>query len=227
MPTAVVRPPLDRCVPTGVQLEAGARVILPDAGGVGGALASRLEALGVEVLTLDTALDVAATEEHVADWLRRAPCTGVYWLPALDDEGPLSDLDPAGWREGLRLRVKLLAATMRACSRRPGRSSSARRAWAGAWATTRPARRPSWAAPSAASRRRWRRSAPTRSSRSSTSAEPQDRGARRPLVDETLRDPGAVEIGHADGLRWTVALRERAPASRSRARAEPGRRPSS
>jgi NAD(P)-dependent dehydrogenase (short-subunit alcohol dehydrogenase family) len=28
------------------------------------------------------------------------------------------------------------------------------------------------------------------------------------LIDETLRDPGAVEIGHADGLRWTVSLVE-------------------
>jgi NAD(P)-dependent dehydrogenase (short-subunit alcohol dehydrogenase family) len=30
------------------------------------------------------------------------------------------------------------------------------------------------------------------------------------LVDETLHDPGAVEIGHADDLRWTVGLAEQA-----------------
>ena len=29
------------------------------------------------------------------------------------------------------------------------------------------------------------------------------------LIDETLLDPGAVEIGYADGLRWSVALVER------------------
>ncbi len=28
------------------------------------------------------------------------------------------------------------------------------------------------------------------------------------LVEETLRDPGAVEIGYKNGLRWTVGLRE-------------------
>ena len=28
------------------------------------------------------------------------------------------------------------------------------------------------------------------------------------LVDETLHDPGAVEVGHADDLRWTVGLAE-------------------
>ena len=30
------------------------------------------------------------------------------------------------------------------------------------------------------------------------------------LVEEALRDPGAVEIGHADGLRWTVGARRAA-----------------
>ncbi|MGA9860383.1 MAG: SDR family NAD(P)-dependent oxidoreductase, partial [Solirubrobacteraceae bacterium] len=29
------------------------------------------------------------------------------------------------------------------------------------------------------------------------------------LIEETLRDPGAVELGHANGLRWTVGLLER------------------
>ena len=29
------------------------------------------------------------------------------------------------------------------------------------------------------------------------------------LIEETLRDPGAVEVGHADELRWTVGLVER------------------
>ena len=33
------------------------------------------------------------------------------------------------------------------------------------------------------------------------------------LIEETLRDPGAVEIGYKDGLRWTVGLQEQ-PASR-------------
>jgi malonyl CoA-acyl carrier protein transacylase len=38
------------------------------------------------------------------------------------------------------------------------------------------------------------------------------------LIEETLRDPGAVEIGHADGLRWSVGLDEQ-PATPDPARA--------
>ena len=40
------------------------------------------------------------------------------------------------------------------------------------------------------------------------------------LIDETLRDPGCVEVGYADGLRWTVGLAERPFADR---RARPRR----
>ena len=40
------------------------------------------------------------------------PISGVYWLPALDAEPPIGELDLAGWRELLRRRVKLLYLTM-------------------------------------------------------------------------------------------------------------------
>ena len=38
---------------------------------------------------------------------------GVYWLPALDNEGDLADMDLANWREALRVRVKSLYSIMR------------------------------------------------------------------------------------------------------------------
>jgi hypothetical protein len=38
---------------------------------------------------------------------------GIYWLPALDNEGPLSGMDAAKWQESLRVRVKSLYLTMR------------------------------------------------------------------------------------------------------------------
>jgi NAD(P)-dependent dehydrogenase (short-subunit alcohol dehydrogenase family) len=39
--------------------------------------------------------------------------TGLYWLPALDPEPTVADLDLAGWREATRRRVKLLFAVLR------------------------------------------------------------------------------------------------------------------
>ncbi len=45
--------------------------------------------------------------------MRRARLDGVFWLPALDQEGDLQQMTLAGWREALDLRVKALYRTMR------------------------------------------------------------------------------------------------------------------
>ena len=113
------------------------------------------------------------------------------------------------------MRVKLLAVTMRALADARAPSSCPPRASAAATATT-PRRH---VAPlggavtgftKALARERARRAGQGRRLR----AEPHDGGARRPPVEETLRDPGAVEVGHADGLRWTVGLADQRPQAR-------------
>ena len=45
---------------------------------------------------------------QLAAWQHDGPITGVYWLPALDDDGDLADYDRARWHEALRRRVKPL-----------------------------------------------------------------------------------------------------------------------
>ena len=86
MPT--LRPPLTMCKPTGVTLGSGGRVIImPDKGGVAEALTERLQTLGVEVLRIDDAPDADALANRLKNWLAAGPVQGVYWLPALDDEG--------------------------------------------------------------------------------------------------------------------------------------------
>ena len=121
VPVPVLRPPLERCVATGVTLGEGSRVVvMPDAGGVGTALADRLGKLGVEVLTIEGAPDGEALEALIAEWAAAGPIHGVYWLPALDDERSPTTLDPAERREALRVRVKLLAIAMRALAEQVG-----------------------------------------------------------------------------------------------------------
>ncbi len=207
VPVAVLRPPLDLCVETGVRLEAGSRVVLmPDGGGVGAALAKRLAKLGVAVLTIEGAPDAAALEEQIGEWTAGGPVQGVYWLPALDDEGPLSALDPAAWREALRLRVKLLATTMRALPE------------AFLVSATRLGGRHGYDDAGATSVMGGAVTGFTKAlarERTDAFVKAVDFGPSRKtaayadtLLEETLRDPGAVEIGHADGLRWSVGLVE-------------------
>src|SRR5205814_1307101 len=83
-------PPLASCKPTGVSLAAGTRIaIAMDSGGVGNALAGELRGMGVEVVSIEEAIAGTAVQ-------------GVFWLPALDPEGDLRDMDLAQWREALR-----------------------------------------------------------------------------------------------------------------------------
>jgi acyl transferase domain-containing protein/NAD(P)-dependent dehydrogenase (short-subunit alcohol dehydrogenase family)/acyl carrier protein len=114
VPVSILRPPLSMCKPTGVTIGAGSRVIvMADRAGVAEALTDSLRSLGVEVLGIDDAPQADALASRILSWLAAGPVQGIYWLPALDNEGNLSDMDQATWREAMRVRVKSLYATMR------------------------------------------------------------------------------------------------------------------
>ncbi len=114
VPVPVVRPAAGACTPTGVTLGEGTRVVvMADLGGVAEALTTRLRRLGVTVLAMPPGVATDDLATRLETWLTDGPVHGVYWLPALDDEGPLDALDLAGWREALRRRVMTLHVTMR------------------------------------------------------------------------------------------------------------------
>ena len=118
VPVPVLRPPLAICKPTGAALKAGGRVVLmPDKAGVADALTTKLQALGVEVLRLERQANAKALADKLKEWSAAGPIKGVYWLPAMDDEGPLSNMDLGTWREALRVRVKLLYVTAKSSVR--------------------------------------------------------------------------------------------------------------
>ena len=77
----------------------------PTAENLGAALRAAREARG---------LSLREVARQVEQWRSESPIDGVFWLPALDDEGDHRQLDVDGWREALRLRVKDLHAVMRA-----------------------------------------------------------------------------------------------------------------
>ncbi len=223
IPVPVVRPALEHCVPTGVSLDSGSRVIvMPDEGGIGKALASRLEKRGVEVLVADGSGDDESFEAQVKAWAEAGPAHGVYWLAALDAEAPLADLEPDAWREGLRRRVKLLAAAMRRLGEQAGSEGTfliagtrlgGRHGYDAAGATSAMGGAVTGFVKALA---REREEALVKA----VDFPPSRKTAAiaESLISETLRDPGAVEIGHADDLRWSVGLHEQdAEADPSRA----------
>ncbi len=220
----VVRPPLEWFAPTGIRLEAGSRVVvLPDTGGVAAALSAALAARGVEVLVADTAVDNRLVAEQFDRLLADGPIHGLYALAALDNEGPLADLDVDDWQDGVRRRVKVLALATRAIYDRMETAGmfvvtatrnggvhgydevGAHSAMAGAvsgftkaLAKERPA-------------------ALVKVIDVEVDASPDEVASA--LVDETLRDAGAVEIGRQGSVRFTIGLQERAAISADPARA--------
>ncbi|HLY16395.1 MAG TPA: SDR family oxidoreductase [Bryobacteraceae bacterium] len=200
VPVPALRPSLAICKPTGVTLGPGRRIaIMPDKGGVAEALASRLQAAGAEVVLLDGEPPVV-------------PVQGVYWLPALDHEGDLRQMDLTAWREALRVRVKSLYGTMRALYEQIAAPDtflvSATRLGGLHGYDDHGAVSPMGGAVSGFTKT-YKRERPDAFVK--TVDFEAARGAAEiaeALLAETLRDPGAIEIGCQGDLRFTIGLAE-------------------
>ena len=209
----MVRPALAICKPTGVTFAPGCRIVLmPDKGGAAEALAQRLQALGVEVLLLAEASTTDALTDQLKSWMAAGPVHGVYWLPALDHEGSLSDMDLAGWTEALRVRVKALYATMRLLYEQIASAGtflvSATRLGGQHGYDEAGAVAPLGGAVVGFTKT-YKRERPDVLVKAVDFALESDASqVAELLIQETLRDPGAVEIGYKGGLRWTIGLQE-------------------
>ncbi len=202
VPVPSLRPALAACVPTGVTLGSGTRVaVMRDQGGVADALITRLGRLGVDVVAMQSDDDIDTVLGDAVD--------GVYWLAGLDDEGPLHELDLAGWHEALRRRVRNLYTAMRRLYEHSPFLVVATRlggyhGYDAAGATC-----PLGGAVTGFAKA-YRRERPNALVKAVDFALGRKTAALADvLIDEALRDPGCVEVGYADGRRWGVGLLER------------------
>jgi len=214
VPVPNLRPPLTMCKPTGVTLGPGRRVVIkPDKAGVGEKLAQRLQMMGVEVLQIEDTTDAEALADRLKNWLSSGPIEGVYWLPALDSERSFSIMDLVAWREALRQRVKSLYITMRVLYAQiapPGTFLISATHLGGQHGYDDAGA----AAPLGGAVVGFTKAYKRECSDALVKAvdfEParQVSEVAELLIEETLRDPGALEIGYKGGQRWTVGLEER------------------
>ena len=213
VPVPVLRPELSMCKPTGVSLEGGRQVVvMADKGGVAKALVQRLETAGVKVLCIENAPDAEALANRLKEFLAAGPVHGVYWLPALDNEGNLRDLDLATWHEAVRVRIKSLYGTMRALYEQiaqPGTFLVSATRLGGQHGYDEAGAIAPLGGAVAGFSKAYKRERPD------VFVKVIDFEAQRKaeevagiLIEETLRDPGALEIGYKAGLRWTIGLEE-------------------
>jgi NAD(P)-dependent dehydrogenase (short-subunit alcohol dehydrogenase family)/acyl carrier protein len=213
VPVPVVRPPLAICRPTAVSLGQGSRVIvMPDGGGVGDSLAQQLRELDVEVLRIENASTADTLITLLKTWMAEGPIHGVYWLPALDQERSLGDLDLAAWHEAIRVRVKLLYAAMRTLYEQIAPAGtflvSATRLGGMHGYDCGGAVVPLGGAVAGFTKTYQRERTEALVKVVDFEAERNPSEIAKLLIAETRRDPGAVEIGYTADQRWTVGLQE-------------------
>ena len=213
MPVPNLRPPLAICKPTGVTLGAGDRVVLMfDKNGAGDALTVQLKSLGVEVLSIDGTQNSEDLANMLKAWLAAGPIQGVYWLPALDNEGPLSRMDLAAWHQALQVRVKSFYTAMRTLYEQiaqPGTFLVAATWLGGQHGYDETGAVAPMGGAVTGFIKTYKRERPDALVKAVDFEE--GRNATEIaglLIEETLRDNGAVEIGYQNGLRWTIALEE-------------------
>ena len=209
-----LRPAADMCKPTGVALAAGARVVVAhDERGAGQALADRLQERGVTVLSISPAMPTDALDAQVREWLGSGPVTGVYWLPALDAEPDIVAMALEGFRECNRRRTKNLYTTMRAlydCVSRPGSFLVAATTMGGVFGQDEAGATAPLGGGVLGFTKAYKRERPEALVKvvdfgvDASAAHVADA-----LLTETLVDPGIVEVGYRDGLRWTLTFEER------------------
>jgi NAD(P)-dependent dehydrogenase (short-subunit alcohol dehydrogenase family) len=207
VPVPALRPDLASCLPTDVNLGEGARILVVlDEGGVGKALVKKLTGLGADVLAVEAATPTDDLLAAVAGWTTEAPLTGVFWLPALDDEGSTSDMDLAGWREALRRRVVALHALFHeVIEAKPFLVTGSRLGGQHGYGAT-GATAPLGGTVVGFAKSYKRERADVLVKAVDFPASRKTAALADTLIAEALADPGCVEIGHLDDLRWGVGL---------------------
>ncbi len=213
VPLPILRPAHSICKPTGVTLDRGRRVvIMPDKGGVAEALAQQLKKTGVEVLRMERAPDADALTNCLKSWMAAGAIHGVYWLPALDNEGELRDQDLSTWHEAVQVRVKSLYSTMRTLYEQiaqPGTFLVSATRLGGQHGYDEAGASAPLGGAVVGFSKAYKRERPDALVKAvDFAAEGKPSEIAELLIEETLRDTGAVEIGYKAGLRWTIGLQE-------------------
>ncbi|MBT8221234.1 MAG: SDR family NAD(P)-dependent oxidoreductase, partial [Bacteroidia bacterium] len=212
IPIPQLLPDLEYCKAAGVTLDKDSHVIvMMDTGGVGKALVTQLKKKGVTVRQLKDVASRKALSVVLKDWSAQGPFTGVYWLPGLDIEKEISQMSYDEWKATTESHVKLLYATMRELvmsQDEPAFLVSGTRMGGQLGYDPKGALSSLGGAISGFTKAYKREHSEAQVKVVDFEKSRKTTAFAKTLVDETLYDPGAVEIGHKNGKRWTIGLRE-------------------
>ena len=208
VPLPVLRPVLELCKNTSVHLKPGKRfLIVADNGEVHKSLVRRLSSRKVKALLLKPS-DFDQAEEILAAWLKEGKIDGLYFLPGLNEHTVFTEMTLENWQDSRNKSVYLLFRILKALGAKETPLICATRldglnGYGGEGITS-----PLGAAVSGFCKAYAWENFGTFVKTIDFGAEMDERRIAAVLVDETLADPGTVEIGYKDGMRFGVGLRE-------------------
>jgi len=182
-------------------------VIVGGSGKTADSLARRLRARKVQVLVVSAA-QVGTMTEKINAWQSEGTITGVYFLPAMDSSIKLDEMDPAAWQAALEAQVMPLFHLLREIKNEPFLVTATRLGGThgyGPQAVPVPVSGAVSGFTKAISLERPEQFAKVVDFQADE--KPSLEAAR--LIEETLRDPGIVEVGYEGDHRYSVALVER------------------
>ncbi|OJX38148.1 MAG: hypothetical protein BGO78_08965 [Chloroflexi bacterium 44-23] len=113
VPIAVLRPRLDLCTPTGIQINQDSRVIVfSDQQKIAPALQKKLKNLNAQVLLIKSDSS-AEIEQSIKSFAEDAPIDGIYFLATLAEEKPLQEMTGSDWQAALNSRFYNLISALR------------------------------------------------------------------------------------------------------------------
>jgi NAD(P)-dependent dehydrogenase (short-subunit alcohol dehydrogenase family)/acyl carrier protein len=209
IPIPVLRPRLNLCLPTGVVLDENSRVlVVADEGGAADALARRLRARKAAVVIVQPASSEEFRQKLI-DLQKDGPFNGVYFLPGLDGEPRLADMTIEDWNRILETRLYALESILRTLPEASFLVCAMRMGGLHGYGP-----QPAAAAMSGGTRGLAKAIAREREGMLVKVVDFEDGASAARvagcLVDETLHDPAAVEVGWEGDLRFGVALTEQA-----------------
>ncbi len=205
VPVPVLRPRLDLCMPTGVNIDGNSRiVIVADQGKTADSLARRMRSRKAQVLVIQAN---AAGLEKLQAWQHEGPIQGVYFLPALTVEPLLSEMNLDQWQAGLETRAMFLYHLLRAIPGEPFLICATRMGGIHGY-TPEGASAPMGGAVSGFAKAiAWERPESLVKVVDFQPSLSESEIASR-LLEETLRDPAVVELGWEGDQRFTILAEE-------------------
>jgi NAD(P)-dependent dehydrogenase (short-subunit alcohol dehydrogenase family) len=210
-PVVTLRPPLAACKRTSVRLEKGSRVVVvADRQGAGQLLCEELEQRGIQVLRIDARPERNEIENTLREWATLGTIAGMYFLASLDPCPSLSEIELVEFRKEYRDRVLLLHGAVRGLYEafaNPGTFLIAGLRMGGHHGYGPGAARSPLGGAVVGFVKATGRERPEMMVKAVDFPEDlPSEAVVRALLDETERDPGAVEIGYQGNLRVTVGV---------------------